>query len=170
MLAPLRPALGHPLRWTRPSIWRREFELRAGADTVATLRLTGLFGLRAVGEVDQGRWALSVRGLFRGKVAVTRGDSDVEVATIRTRLFGDRVVRVESGRSFTFKSDNFWRTRWTMWDETLSPVFRLERRVLRIPEDAAVTVEPSAVKLPELPLLLLLGWHSVVLHRRKRGS
>jgi hypothetical protein len=167
MLAPLRSALGQTLRWVRPSIFRREYELRVGRDRVATLRLTGLFRRRAEGEVGEDRWVLSARGIYRSVVVVTRGDSDVEVATVRTRLFGEGLVRIGPGRSFSWKPDNFWRTRWTMWDETHSPVFHLERRVLVLPEDAAVLVEPSATRLPELSLLLLLAWHSIVLHRRR---
>jgi hypothetical protein len=168
MLSPLRSALGQTLRWGRPSIFRREFELRAGTDRVATLTLTGLFGRRAVGEVGEDRWVLSRRGLFHPRVIVTRGDSDVEVASARTRLFGEGVVRTEQGRTFGWKPDNFWRSRWTMWDEARSPVFHLERRYFRIPEDANVSVEPSAAHLPELPLLLLLGWQLVLLHRGDR--
>lgn len=114
MLTPLRTALGRTLRWTRPSIWRRAYELRAGTDRVATLTVTGLFGHRAVGEVNEDRWVLSARGLFHQRVVVTHGDSDVEVASARSRLFGEGVMRIEPGRTFDWKPDNFWRTRWTL--------------------------------------------------------
>ena len=108
-------------------------------------------------------------GLFHQEVTVTRGDSDVGVASVRNRIFGEGRVTVEGGRHYDWLPDNFWRTRWTLWDATRAPLFHLERRVLFAREKARVTVEVPAYALPDLPLLLVVAWHSVLLHRRRHS-
>ncbi len=169
MLTPLRETLGRQLRWVRPSILHREYELRTDRDVAATLRLLGFLGNAAAAETEEGRWVLHPHGLFHQRVTVTRGDSDVEVATVRNRLFGEGRVTVEGGRQYDWLPDNFWRTRWTLWDAAHAPLFHLERKVLLARDRARVDVEVPAYPLPDLPLLLVVAWHSVLLHRRRHS-
>ncbi len=169
MLARLRDTLGQTLHWVRPSIWRREYELRGDRDVVATLRLTGLLGNGAEAAAEENRWVLHPHGLFHQSVTVTRGDSDVECATIRSRLFGEGTFTVEGGRQYDWKPDNFWRTRWSLWDASQAPLFHLRRQMLFPLDKAEVALETPAYAQPDLPLLLVVAWHSVLLHRRRHS-
>ncbi|HEY7727279.1 MAG TPA: hypothetical protein VID50_02380 [Candidatus Eisenbacteria bacterium] len=167
MLAPIRGAFAEPLLWVQPRWLRREFELRAGRDVVATLRGSSLFGAGAVGETAEGRYRIRLANLWRGTVVVHPGDSDTELAVFQPRLLGGGTVRFSGGRTFHIRRPDFWRSRWVLEDETGATLFTLRSRHHLLREQAGVELAPGAERVPELPVLLLLAWHARLrAHRR----
>jgi hypothetical protein len=53
-----------PLRWTRPALLKREYELRAWDDVVATLRWQKTFGSLALAETADGTWTFKRSGFL----------------------------------------------------------------------------------------------------------
>ena len=58
---------------------------------------------------------------------------------------------------------NLWQTEW-VWHDKDHPLIRFKGRHGVIKAKGAVDIEPEAVKLPDLPLLVLLGWYLVLLY------
>lgn len=158
MLAPIRGIMAEPLRWEQPSWLRRDFELRAGPDVVATLRWPSLFGWTALGETAEGRYRLRLVSIWRGTVLIHPGDSDAELAVWQPRWLGGGTVRFTGGRTFRIRRGDFWHRRWIVEDETGAPVFSLHARWHFLRERASVELQPGAERVPELSALLLIAW------------
>jgi hypothetical protein len=158
MLAPLRSVTPEPLLWVQPRRLRREFELRAGRETVASLRGPSLFLRSAWGETAEGRYRLRLTSLFRGTVVVHPGDSDSELAVWRPRPTGAGTVRFAGGRTFEMRPLDLWRRRWIVEDEAGAAIFTLHLRLRLLRMESSVELEPGAERVPELPVLLLAAW------------
>jgi hypothetical protein len=159
MLMPLRAVTPEPLLWVQPRRFRREFELRAGRETVASLRGPDLLLRRARGETAEGRYRLRVTDLFRGIVVVHPGDSDSELAVWRPRITGAGTVRFSGGRSFEMRPLDVWHRRWIAEDEAGAAIFTLHLRLRFLRTEASLELKPGAERVPELPVLLLLAWY-----------
>jgi hypothetical protein len=160
MLTPLRGTTPEPLVWERPNRFRREFVLRAGPDTVATLRWPGLGGRTAFGETAEGRYRFRLASLWRGTVVIHPGDSDAELAVWLPQFLGGGIVRFSGGRTFRIHRGDFWHRRWTVEDESGRVILTIHTRWHFLRERAWVELEPGAERAPELPALLLLSWYA----------
>jgi hypothetical protein len=156
-----------PLIWIRPKPLHPVDALRCGGNVIATLRYHGLFGTRATGDSENGRWTFERQGLRHPRITVRTGGGDAVIGTVELpHLFGSRdaVVRLSHGRSF----------RWVQFDTsglrcgfTAAPegtaIMRFMRPHLSYPwitrtgGDIQLEVAPAAHSLDELPLLALLG-------------
>lgn len=171
MLVPIRGTTPEPLLWVQPRLTRREFELRAGRDVVATLAWRGLFGWSATAETAEGRYRLRLRNPFFGAVVVHPGDSDSETAVLRPRLFGAGTVRFAGGRTFRLHPVNFLKRSGFVEDGTGATLFRLRLARFRwVRLEASVELEPDADRVAELPVLLLLAWYARLLVRARRSG
>jgi len=169
MLVSIRSITPEPLLWVQPRLIRREFELRAGRDVVATLAWRGFVGWSARGETAEGRYRFRVRNPFFGDVVVHPGDSDSETAVWKPRMFGAGTVRFPGGRTFRLHPAHFWNRRGFVEDETGATLFLLLLRFRWLRLEASVELEPGAERVAELPVLLLLAWYARLLARGRRG-
>ena len=171
MLTLLRSALGRPLRWTQRGWLRPTYELRAGNDVVATLEHAGFLRRTATARTADDRWTLEARGFLAGRLVVRHGDSDSEDAVLTPHvLTGSGTVRFHDGRTFRWKREDFWATRWAMQDEAGAPLYHLKRDFPSILDQGEVTLAAGAERNPALPVLLSLGWFAFLTRpRRSRG-
>jgi hypothetical protein len=171
MLVPIRGTTPEPLLWVQPRLTRREFELRAGSDVVATLAWRGLLGWSATAETAEGRYRLRLRNPFSGVVVVHPGDSDSETAVWRPRFLGAGTVRFAGGRTFRLHPANFWKRSGFVEDETGVILFRLRLARFRwVRLEASVELEPGSERVAELPVLLILAWYARLLARSRRSG
>jgi len=75
---PISETAGEELLWIQPAARRREHELRAGDDVVATLRFQQ--GSLADAEADGHHWTLKRQGFWQPRVTVRVPGSDADVA------------------------------------------------------------------------------------------
>ena len=155
-----------PLIWMRPKPLHPLDELRCGRRVIATLRYHGLFGTRATGEAENGRWTFEREGLRHHQIAIRAASAESVVGTVelpRLIVSSDAVVHLSQGRSF----------RWTQFDTSglhrgvTSPeravLLRFKRShipypwITRASGEIQLEVAPAAYAMDERPLFTLLG-------------
>jgi hypothetical protein len=166
-MKPIRDCIGRALRWTQPRVFKREYELRAGGDLLATLGYEGFLGRAARAEAAEGVWTLNQAGFPVSRTVVRREGSDVELAAYSRRWRGG-TLEFAGGRVFTSKSLRFWPPEWGFTDREGHVLVRFRSEWNPFKASARVVIERRADGLEELPLLLLVGWHAAILARRAR--
>jgi hypothetical protein len=153
------------LRWIKPKWLKRQYELRAGDEVVATLVRSG--GSGAVGEWSGGRYVFSQKGWFNQRILVGDGattDAETPLATF-TRRGG--VLTLADGRTLFWRRLSVWRSRRVWSDGAASLVEFDPASGYASPR---VTIAPGAGHLDELPLLLLLGQYLIVRAREESDA
>ena len=71
-----------------------------------------------------------------------------------------------SGVQLRFGAASFWHSQWDWIDAQNQPLvhFKSHQGLLKV--EGEVTVEAGAMKSPDLPLLVVLGWYLLVLFAR----
>ncbi len=161
----LSEVTGLPLQWMQPSAWREAYELRAGDDLVATLRFRSTFGSFATAETAGDCWTFKRVGFWKTRVTVRLCEAGEDLAVFHNNTWdGGGTLELADGRRY-LASTNFWQTRYELQTEAGDPLLRFDiGGVFR--QSAGVIVEPAAVRLAELPLLITLGWYlAVMMHQ-----
>jgi hypothetical protein len=158
----LRERIGTELRWTQPHALRREFELRAGEDAVATLAFRSTFGSLASARSDEGHWTFKRVGFWRSQVTVREAGQDTDLAVFRNDTWSaGGTLEFADGRVFRANT-NFWMTSYHFTNAQDEPLVRFTRLGGVFHLSCDVQVEPAGLRLAELPWLLALGLYLVV--------
>jgi hypothetical protein len=165
---PLRPVYGD-LNGVRPGVFARELQLEAGSERLAVLRWEKVLGTAADAESGDGRWRIARRGPLAMQFVVRDAASDAEVATMTRNWRGRGEARFASGTGFKWDREGFWRSEhfWTSatgerlitWRTRIGWTTRYEMEVME-----------GARRLPELPVLVLLGTYVMVMMSRQRHA
>jgi len=158
---PISETAGEELLWIQPAARRREHELRAGDDLVATLRFQR--GSLADAEAEGHHWTFKRQGFWQPRVTVRVPASDADVAVFRPRWAGGGTLEFADGRSVDMRSANFWQSEW-VWQENDQPLILFKGRHGIVKASGAVETLPGSAGLPDTPLLVLLGWYLILLH------
>jgi hypothetical protein len=147
--------VGQNITWLQPAPPLLVYELRAGAAVLANLRWHDAAGVLATATASNGHWTFR-RGLRpRPYVAVRAAD----IAIFEHGWEGG-VLRFADGRSFRWGCNSIgMRSEWV--DD--GPILRMLARPGFPPAGGQVVIEPAAAARPELALLVLLGWHLMLL-------
>ena len=160
-MRPISDTAGEELLWIQPAARRREHELRAGDDVVATLRFQG--GSLADAEAEGHHWTFKRQGFWQPRVTVRVAGSDADVAVFRPRWAGGGTLDFADGRSVRLSSANFWQSEW-VWQEKDDPLILFKGRHGIVKAKGAVEIQPGAAGRADTPLLVLLGWYLILLH------
>jgi hypothetical protein len=156
---------GEELRWVKPKWLKRQYELRAGDEVVATLVRSG--GSGAVGEWSGGRYAFSQKGWFNQRVLVGDGatiDADTPLATFTRR---GSVLTLADGRTLFWRKPSVWKSR-RVWSDGAAPLVEFDPASGYA--SPRVTITPEGARVSELPLLLLLGQYLIVRAREESDA
>ncbi len=158
----IREAASQDLQWRGIKVGpfeKEEFELRSGDEVLALLhaRENGTDGIWA--EAADGRWALQSRNIGPGeRVVISELDSQAAIAVVkRGRTHGlftrdNDSLEFSDGRIWTWQKASWWHEEWDWVDPDGRPLIHFQR-------GHHVVLEPPALALPELSLLVILGWH-----------
>jgi hypothetical protein len=102
---PISEAAGEELLWIQPAARRREHELHARDDVVATLRFQR--GSLADAEAEGHHWTFKRQGFWQPRVSVRVPGSDADVAVFRPHWAGGGTLEFADGRTLRFSSANF---------------------------------------------------------------
>jgi hypothetical protein len=158
---PISETADQELLWIQPAARKREHELRAGEEVVATLRFQR--GSLADAEADGHHWTFKRQGFWQPRVTVRVAGSDADIAIFRPHWAGGGTLELADGRAVRLASANFWQSEW-VWQEKDRPVIRFKGRHGIVKAKGAVEIQPGAAGLPDIPLLVLLGWYLILLH------
>jgi hypothetical protein len=158
---PISEITGEELLWIQPAARRREHELRAGDDVLATLRFQR--GSLADAEAEGHHWTFKRQGFWQPRVTVRIPGSDADVAVFRPRWAGGGMLDFADGASVRLSSANFWQSEW-VWQEKDQPLMLFKGRHGIVKAKGAVEIQSGAASRPDTPLLVLLGWYLILLH------
>ena len=152
------------LVWIQPARLTQSFELQASDEVVATLEFQR--ASLASGETADQRWTFKREGFWHPQVTVRVPDSDANVAVFKPAWTGGGTLEIPQGRQLRFGAANFWHSQWDWLDAQNQPLvhFKSHQGLLKV--EGEVTIEASAVKSPDLPLLVVVGWYLLVLFAR----
>jgi hypothetical protein len=158
---PISDLADQELLWIQPAAMRREHELRAGEDIVATLRFQR--GSLADAEADSHHWTFKRHGFWQPRITIRVAGSDADIAVFRPHWAGGGTLELIDGPTVRLSSANFWQSEW-VWKEKDQPLILFKGRHGIVKAKGAVEIQPGAAGRPETPLLILVGWYLILLH------
>lgn len=159
----IREVIDQTLTWIPPQAFKREFELRAGDETLATLRWQTSFGSLATGESADGIFTFKRCGFLRPRITVRRPGSDENVAILKAGWGGEGTLELSNCRRYQWRNTSFWRSEWAFLDESGELLIQFKPEPAFFQHAAAVHVESAGLSAPDLSLLTMLGWYLMVL-------
>lgn len=150
------------LKWVQPSALKMQYELLAGDQLVSTLKFRSLFGTFATGESADECWTFKRVGFWQTRVTVRPCDRDTEVATFRNNTWSSGgTLEMFDRRKFP-ATTNFWQTNFEYQNESGNTLIQFKRGGL-LHLSATVEIQPRAVRMPELPMMVILGCYLIVM-------
>lgn len=167
----IRSAYSKTIFWTQPEGLERRFELRAQESLFAVLVFQSPWGTLATSETAADSWTIKRVGFLNPRVTVRVTGEDENLAIYWPKFWGGGHLKFPDGRQFEWQSTNFWSTEWCFSDAAENRLLQFKpgaekpglKEVMKT--QAQVEIAPRAFNLPELPLLLVLGWYLLVLYQ-----
>jgi hypothetical protein len=160
----LRDVISHPMRWAQPSAAKRTYELRAGDDVVAILRWQKAGGSLALAESAEGQWTFKRTGFFSPKVSVRVVGTESDIAVFTPDWFAGRgTLELAGRRKFRWATMSFWRSQMAFCSEVGQPLVHYKPESALQLAAAKVEIEQAGAAIPELSLLVMLGWYFMLL-------
>lgn len=158
--------------WVQPKLSHRNFELRAGDLLFATLEFQSAWGSLATAICSDGNWSFKRVGFFNPRVTVRSAGQETDLAVYRPKWTGtEGELAFLSGQHFHWKAANFWATQYAFVMPDGSPILTFKPGVEEghlsdfFKYQARVEIEPGVIRIPELPVLALLGWYLMILQQ-----
>ncbi len=162
-LAPFSAVDVSALRWMRTAKEPPEFMLLAGDRPLAHLRWTRPGGSLAAAETSAASWSLKRGGFLTPHVTIRDASGRADVGRLEVHL-RQGTFDLVGGRSFRLRRAGLLVPAWQVTDASGALLAHIEpvREKARL-EGGSVEVEPAGRTLPDLPLLLVVGWYFIVL-------
>jgi hypothetical protein len=155
----IRDLVGQELKWSQPHQLKREYELHAGNELVATLRFRSLFGSFATAESGDGCWTFKRVGFWQTSVTIRSHGSDQDIAVFKNNTWTNGgTLELPNGCHYPANT-HFWMTTYEFTTEAGQSLVQYRRIGGILSASSLVTIQPSAAALGELPWLVMLGWY-----------
>jgi hypothetical protein len=149
------------LEWVQPDFKRAAFELHAGQELVGTLQQCERGGTRFLARAADGFWTFTRHGPFGLKVLVSQVDEAQPLAVLQTKG-SEGTFQLKDGDIYTWLSRTGWYHDGLWTDDQACVLIRLCMPEGLTTDGGYVIIAPEGVALPELSLLILLGWYLLV--------
>jgi hypothetical protein len=165
----IRNAISMPIQWVQPKVMHPQYELRAREQVCATMVIPKWYQPLAQAESVDGQWTFERVGSLNPRVLIRRAGEGTKLGMYVYTQRGEGRLELASGAQYRWKSTNLWATQFNwlqpndqplihyrlgVQDNQLSDWFKIQSRV---------QISPEAAQLPELYLLVLLGWYLMLL-------
>jgi hypothetical protein len=147
------------LLWKQVAFGAREFELRAGEDLVGRLYWPKWLSDRAVAKCADGVWLIDRLGFFRDKVVATDMGSRGRVGTFVPNWLGDGKLSLVNGREYQWYRIKAFSNSWAFVDKNDAVLIEFHDWMRCFKHEAEVKLRMGVTSLPEISLLILLGWY-----------
>jgi hypothetical protein len=144
------------LRWEPERSSSRQFTLKAGTAEVGKLTFTGC-GSLATGRTAAGEWTLKREGFIHPRVTVRRTGSDVTVAILSVSMTGSGAAVIAGLGEYGLQMSG-WMQNQLSFRRGEVECLRFETKGRQAEVHLLAPIEPEP-----LSILLLLGWHALVL-------
>jgi hypothetical protein len=156
---------GIPMQWKQPHLMEPAFELKSNEEVIATLRFKNSFGSYAEGVIAEEEWSFKRQGFLSTQVPVRVKGSDTNVAVFRNNTWsGGGTLEFPDGRKYQANS-NYWHAQFEFTDESGDPLIRFTN-IGGFKLHSQLDFFPSAQKIREAPMMILLGWYLAVMTSR----
>ena len=152
-----------PVSWVGHGWVKRSYELKSESALFATLAWESAFGSLARAKTANAEWTLKRVGFFNPKATVRASEGEADLAVYHPDWIGNGRVELPGGKAWRWKCLGFWRSRYGFVDEAEQPIVEFHANTLKVPPSAEVVIAHGGLKLPELPLLVVLGWYVTIL-------
>ena len=165
----IRGFAGQPLLWVQPKATKQQFELQAGDEVLAVMRWPSGWRSGAAAESAEGSWSFKRQG-FRQQVVMESSQDGAALPTLRRGWTGNATLSFPDGHSYLWRRSGFWgiKRHWTTPDGV--PLLSLKARSGLMKTGGELEIAPLAADLPELALLVTLGWYLVIMERRDAAA
>lgn len=165
----IREFAGQPLLWVQPRAMKQRFELRCGDEVLAVMQWQSSWRSGATAETAEGSWSYKRQG-FRQQVIIQSNGADLLTPTLSRRWTGSATLSFPDGHSYLWKRSGFWgiKRAWTTPEGTPMLGFKTKYGLLKTGGEVAIA--PFAASLPELPLLMTLGFYLMVTEMRDAAA
>jgi hypothetical protein len=161
-MRPLGEIAGSELLWVRPRRTRREYELRAGDEIVATIALVR--GSTARAESAGARYRFSREGCMRPRITVRSDPGEALLALFAPRRGGGGLTFVDGSQEpvYTWKKPRVFTNEHVWVDEAGTELVRFSPSSWG--STVKMVIQAAGAAMPTtLPLLVLLGEYLVLL-------
>jgi hypothetical protein len=149
------------LRWSQPNALKRNYELRSGAERVATLEFRSSFGTFATAQSGDGTWTFKRVGFWQNRACIREAGSETDLAVFKNNTWASGGTLEFAQHRFR-ATTNLWMTHFTFETESGRPLVQFKYGgVFR--RSARVEISADGRPAPELPLLVLFGWYLVIM-------
>ena len=149
------------LIWKQARIFKREYELRLGPQTVAKLYWPKMLSQHAIGEMDGESWTFERRGFLHPKIFILQANGNKEVGTYEiVNWLGKGFLILNNNQTYQWKSTNVWSTDWA-WQELYgTPVLTFKPKKSKWTYSQwLVKLEPNTLTCSSLNLLSVFGFY-----------
>lgn len=161
MTANTTSLIGRELKWTQPRASKKEYQLRAGDEVLATLHFPSSWRSMASAKHGDDCWTFKEAGHFWTHVDVRRCGDERVITSFKFKHWDtDGTLETPGGRSFRLRT-NFWLDKSRFETESGEALVAFKAGGY-CRYNAEVEIRPQAANLTELPLLLCLGWYLAV--------
>lgn len=152
------------LIWRQRQSFKRDYALHAGEEVLATLRWTTAFGSLAEATTAEGQWTFKRVGFWRPQVTVRVPGSETNLAVFEPSWTGSGTLRLAEGRTVRWGQSNFWQTQWAWQGADEQPLINFKSKMGLTKTEGIVEIAPQGLTLPDLELLVPLGWYLLRLY------
>jgi hypothetical protein len=165
----IRAFAGQALIWAQPRAMRQQFALYCGDEVLAIMRWQSSWRSDATAETAEGSWSFQRRGFSR-QVIIESSQGGAALPTLTRGWTGSATLSFPDGHGYLWKRTGFWGSRraWTTAEGV--PLLSIKTRSGFLKMGAEVEIQPFAAALPELALLMTLGWYLAVLEMRDASA
>ncbi len=159
----------HTLTWTKPRLFKSNYELRFGDELLATLRFQRIFRSAAIAEGEDGCWIFDRRGILKRRTIVRLCGSSTTAATFRKNTWkeGGR-LELSDGRTFTVIA-SLWKHSLEIQTDAGETLIQMNSRGVFRPS-AKVQMYRTCLHVPEFPWMVMLGWYLIIMMKRDAAA
>ena len=147
----------------QPRALQRAYELRSGEEILGDLRWNTQSGSLAEAEAGDGHWTFKRTGFFHPQITIRTQQSDSNIAAFIPNWNAEGALEFCDGKCYQWKGTGFWRSQWAFTSSRGEHLVDFEPHSSFLKQTAAVKVTPAGFQIPELSLLVLLGWYLLIL-------
>jgi len=153
---------GVEFSWKRPNQLQRSYELCFGSDCLARIgwqnNWDGIAEVECAGE----RWLFKYEGFLNARVRVFRNGLTNEVAVLQHKWGRNSYLSLPDGSRFTWSVISFWKGELGYKDQNGNILLSFVPGYVDGKKAGLLKIEPAAFELPNLSLLVTLGWYLMV--------
>ncbi len=141
----------------------RYWELLAGGEPVATLKMEKITGSLATATCAEGEWTFKRSGFLHVRVHLRRAGSEQDIAIFYPRWTGSGTLEGPNGIRVQWFCKGFFQAQWGWLTDTGTEILTMTSSSSFLKHMADVQIAPGSFSRQDLPLLILFGFYLTVL-------